>query len=104
MCVRHLTDSESSWLTTRGYVLGPSRLSTNSSGIRELSAYYQIAMKEFSCGDVVPGCTAAFRAETEPALLEQVARHARDDHGLTELPPELVAKVKARIRTPPGHA
>jgi predicted small metal-binding protein len=60
-------------------------------------------MKEFSCGDVVPGCTASFRAPTEEALLQQIARHARDDHGLTELSPDLVAAVKQRIRTA-GHA
>jgi predicted small metal-binding protein len=60
-------------------------------------------MKEFSCGDVVPGCTASFRAPTEQTLLEQIARHARDDHGLTELSPELVTAVMERIRTT-GHA
>jgi predicted small metal-binding protein len=56
-------------------------------------------MKEFSCGDVVPGCPASFRAATEDALLELVAQHAREDHGLTELAPELIADVKRRIRT-----
>jgi predicted small metal-binding protein len=56
-------------------------------------------MKEFSCGDVVPNCKASFRATSEEALLKQVARHAQDDHGLTELPAELVEAVKRRIRT-----
>jgi len=61
-------------------------------------------MKEFSCGDVVPGCTATFRESSEASLLEQIARHARDDHGLTELSPELVAAVMKRIKTTGGHA
>lgn len=56
-------------------------------------------MQEFCCGDVVPGCPASFRAVTEDALLELVAQHARDDHGLMELAPELIAAVKRRIRT-----
>jgi predicted small metal-binding protein len=56
-------------------------------------------MKEFSCGDVVPDCTASFRATSEEALLEEIARHARDVHGLTELSPDLVTAVKRRIRT-----
>jgi predicted small metal-binding protein len=56
-------------------------------------------MKEFSCGDVVPGCTAHFRAGSEEQLLEQVAVHARDGHGLTELSSELVNAVRMHIRT-----
>jgi predicted small metal-binding protein len=34
-------------------------------------------MKEFSCGAVVPDCTATFRADSEDDLLQQVAVHAR---------------------------
>jgi predicted small metal-binding protein len=56
-------------------------------------------MKEFSCGDVVPGCVASFKAETEAELLERIAKHARDDHALTNLSPELISAVKERIRT-----
>ena len=54
-------------------------------------------MKTFSCGSVVPGCTAAFSAPTEEGILEQVAAHAQADHGLTEVPDELVAQVRANI-------
>jgi predicted small metal-binding protein len=54
-------------------------------------------MKTFACGAVVPGCTATFAAETEEGVLEQVAQHAREEHGLTEIPDELVAQVRANI-------
>ena len=54
-------------------------------------------MKTFACGSVVPGCTATFSAPTEDGILEQVARHARDDHGLTEVSDDLVAQVRANI-------
>jgi predicted small metal-binding protein len=47
---------------------------------------------------VVPGCTAAFVGETEEDILEQVARHAREEHGLTEIPEELVEQVLAKLR------
>ena len=57
------------------------------------------AMKSFACGAVVPGCTATFAAHTEDELLGQVAAHAREDHGLQEVPAELVAQVRARIVT-----
>jgi predicted small metal-binding protein len=55
-------------------------------------------MKTFACGAVVPGCTATFTADTEEGVLEQVARHARDDHDLAEIPEELVRQVQANIR------
>ena len=55
-------------------------------------------MKTFACGAVVPGCTATFAAETEDELLEQVARHAADEHDLPEVPEELVRQVVANIR------
>lgn len=58
-------------------------------------------MKTFACGAVVPGCTASFTAGTEEGILEQVARHAREDHDLPEVPEELVRQVLAKISTSP---
>ncbi len=55
-------------------------------------------MKTFACGAVVPGCTASFTAETEEGILEQVARHAREEHDLPEIPEELVRQVRANLR------
>jgi predicted small metal-binding protein len=56
-------------------------------------------MKSFACGSVVPGCTATFTADTEDELLGQVAEHARADHGMDEVPAELVEQVRAKIVT-----
>lgn len=50
-------------------------------------------MKAFRCGDVVPGCARAFTG-SEDEILAQVAQHARHDHGLTEIPTELVEQVR----------
>lgn len=55
-------------------------------------------MKSFRCGDVVAGCTAQWDAATEEEILALVATHAREDHGLVEIAPELVAAVRAAIR------
>jgi predicted small metal-binding protein len=55
-------------------------------------------MKEFTCGAVVPGCSATFEGETEDSILQQVAIHAREDHGMTEVPTELVDQVRAGIQ------
>ena len=54
-------------------------------------------MKQFRCGDVVPGCETTIQAESEDQILEQVAEHARDEHGMDEVPPEVQEKVRASI-------
>jgi predicted small metal-binding protein len=54
-------------------------------------------MKEFRCGDVVPGCGTTFQGKSEDEILQQVAAHARDEHGMDEVPPEVVDDIRARI-------
>ncbi len=53
-------------------------------------------MKNFRCGDVVHGCTRAFTG-TEDDILAQVALHARADHGLVEIPSELISQVRSAM-------
>lgn len=55
-------------------------------------------MKQFACGDVVPGCDATFVGIDDAAILTQVAVHASADHGLVEVSPELVGAVTGAIR------
>lgn len=55
-------------------------------------------VKQFACGDVVPGCDATFAASEDAAILDLVAAHARADHGLTEIGPELVDQILVSIR------
>lgn len=59
-------------------------------------------MKEFFCGAVVPDCAATFKAETDDELLGQVAVHAREDHGMEDVPPDVVEQVRANIREVPA--
>jgi predicted small metal-binding protein len=47
--------------------------------------------KHIECGDLVQGCQFTAEAGTEA--------HAAKEHGVTEVTPELAAKVKAAIRT-----
>lgn len=54
-------------------------------------------MKQFACGDVVPGCTASFRGDSVEDILGQVAGHARSAHGMASVSPELVEQVTAAI-------
>jgi predicted small metal-binding protein len=58
-------------------------------------------MKQFACGDVVPGCDARWVSESEQELLAHVAQHAMSDHGMTEIPDELVTQVRSRIISVP---
>ena len=55
--------------------------------------------KHIACGHVVPGCDFTASAPTEEELLRQVVAHAASAHGVTEVTPELAAKVKAAIKT-----
>jgi predicted small metal-binding protein len=50
------------------------------------------------CADIVPECPFTASAATEEELLKQVIAHAARDHGITEVTPELAAKVKAAIK------
>ncbi len=52
-----------------------------------------------ACGDVVTGCAATFEAGSEDELMAQVADHARDEHGVTEITPELAEQVKGAVTT-----
>ena len=54
-------------------------------------------MKQFSCGDVVPGCRRTFQGADEEQVLRLVAAHAGDDHGLRELSPGLVDQVRRHV-------
>ena len=56
-------------------------------------------MKAFTCGSVVPGCTATFHGETEEDIFPQIAAHAREAHGIEEVSPELVSEVRRHITT-----
>jgi predicted small metal-binding protein len=55
--------------------------------------------KHIACGDVVDGCAFKASAANEEELLKKVVEHAAHDHGVTEVTPELAAKVKAAIQT-----
>ena len=59
-------------------------------------------MKQFCCGDVVPGCKAQFHGANEGEILGKVAVHAQVAHGLKEVPDSLVAQVRQLIRDVPA--
>jgi predicted small metal-binding protein len=46
---------------------------------------------------MVPGCYATFQGESEDEILRQVAVHAREEHGMDQIPPEVVDEIRAEI-------
>jgi predicted small metal-binding protein len=58
--------------------------------------------KILRCRDVGFDCEVEVKAETEAEILEIAAKHAVQDHGLPEVTDEVVAKVRAAIRTTAG--
>ena len=56
-------------------------------------------MKQFACGTVVDGCDGVVTGETDDEVLAAAARHAADAHGMSEVPDEVVEKIRAGITT-----
>jgi predicted small metal-binding protein len=54
-------------------------------------------MKEFKCGDLVPGCDFVIEGESDDQILEEVAVHAREEHGMDEVPPEVQDTIRASL-------
>ncbi len=54
-------------------------------------------MKHFRCGEIVPGCEWTIAGESEDEILAGVAGHAREAHGMDEVPPEVEDRVRSLI-------
>jgi predicted small metal-binding protein len=54
--------------------------------------------KVLRCGELFPGCSVEARGESDDEILKHAAEHARRDHGVKEIDPATLAKVKAAIR------
>jgi len=52
-----------------------------------------------ACGDVVTGCATTLEAGSEDELMARVADHARDEHGVTEITPDLADQVKGAVKS-----
>lgn len=53
--------------------------------------------KVINCRDVGVDCDFQARGETPEEVLQKCAEHARTDHGMNEIPPELLAKVQGAM-------
>jgi predicted small metal-binding protein len=54
--------------------------------------------KKFLCKDIGMDCPFEAHAETEEELMQQIAEHGKTVHGITEVTPDLMEKVKQNIQ------
>ena len=54
-------------------------------------------MKKFACGQVVPGGDGVVTGADENEVMAAAAEHAASAHGLSEVPDEVVAAIRAGI-------
>ena len=54
--------------------------------------------KKLTCRDVGVDCDFEATGETEEEILQKAAQHAKEAHGMSEIPEELVEKCKQAIR------
>ena len=52
---------------------------------------------KLSCGDAMPGCSARFEDDSREVILQQVAVHAREAHGVVDVTPEMLEAIGANI-------
>ena len=60
--------------------------------------------KVIRCRDVGFDCNGVIRASTEEEALRMAAQHAHDVHGLKEISPDVLTKVKSVMRDEPARA
>jgi predicted small metal-binding protein len=49
------------------------------------------------CGDAMPGCSARFEDDSRDRILELVSAHARQDHGVADVTPEMLEAMAGNI-------
>lgn len=54
--------------------------------------------KIIRCADLMPGCNAVVEGNDVAEVMAKAAEHAKKDHGVTTIPPEMIAKVQAAIK------
>ena len=82
-----LTDEQAKAMAPTGLSLPPAVNQTKRGEI----------MKQFACATVVDGCDGVVTGTTEDEVLAAAAAHAAEAHGMSEVPDEVVAAIRAGI-------
>jgi predicted small metal-binding protein len=54
--------------------------------------------KVLKCGELVTGCNAVFRGETEEDVIRQATEHSKSAHNIPEIPKSLRKKLHRLVR------
>jgi predicted small metal-binding protein len=54
--------------------------------------------KVLRCGDLMQGCSVVLEGKDVAEVMAKGAEHAKKDHGIATIPPDMVAKVQAAIK------
>ncbi|MDP3879564.1 MAG: DUF1059 domain-containing protein [Dehalococcoidales bacterium] len=55
-------------------------------------------MPTFKCADVGMACSFEASAATKEELMQKIAKHGEEAHGLKTIPPDIMAKVEQAIK------
>ncbi len=55
--------------------------------------------KVLRCGDVMPGCAIVLEGQDDAEVVRKATEHAKSAHGMATVPPDVVNKVRAAIKT-----
>jgi predicted small metal-binding protein len=55
-------------------------------------------MPTFECKDVGMACPFKASAKTEDELMMKIGEHAAKEHGMKDVPPEMMVKIKKAIK------
>ena len=55
-------------------------------------------MPTFACKDIGMDCPFKAEAKTEAELMQKIAEHAKSVHKIQNVPPDMMAKIKAAIK------
>ncbi len=53
--------------------------------------------KQLRCGDLMPGCSKIIEGRDEQEVIAKATDHARDDHHIQQMTPDLEKKVRGAI-------
>jgi predicted small metal-binding protein len=54
--------------------------------------------KVLHCGDLMPGCKAVIEGKDVTEVMAKGAEHAKKEHGMATIPPDLAKNVQAAIK------
>jgi predicted small metal-binding protein len=54
--------------------------------------------RELRCSDLMPGCSYVAQGKDDNEVLERAAQHAKKDHGMTSIPPDVEQQARTAIR------